>query len=363
MTRPPAPGGFPAAPRAAGLPRTPLLDTHDTPVLPLTRLAAELGVPALHIKREDTNARVFSGCKARSLEFTLGAAVAESADTVLTASTIGSNHLAATALYARTLGLRVRALVLPQPHTPMVERNLRLTLAAGADLVPVEYGTSVRPAGPAVTAELRALRAYGARPFVLAFGGADPRSALAHAYAGLELAEQARRQELPLPLRVHLPAASMLTAAGIAAGLKLAGLPFRVVAVDVMGDGAVAAPGLLARARHTVRTLREAMGQPGETVHEHEVAVRDGWSGTAYGEPLPGAAEEAARLRELEGIDLDEWYTAPAFLHFRRDASARPLSGSRLFWHSGSNRRQLPDTAPGGDPEPPLPGHLAAHLR
>ncbi|GAA1284240.1 pyridoxal-phosphate dependent enzyme [Saccharothrix xinjiangensis] len=306
-------------------PRVPLITTP-------TRLQPVDG-PAprqVFVKRDDENSPVFGGCKTRALEFVLGAARAAGATAVLTAGTAGSNHVAATSLHAGLLGFRVTALVLPQEPSALVARNLRLAAGAGARLEPVPAGVSVHPDRERHRVAVEELRDRGERVHVIPFGGADPVAGVAHALAGLELAEQARG--LPGPLRVYLPAASTLTAAGVAAGLALSGLPFRVTAVDVVGSSSTTGPGLLGRARDVAALL----GGPADAVRPEHVR-HVGYAGAPYGVPDPDAERSAGLLRDAAGVEVDECYGAKAFHHLLTDVD--DVDGTYLFWHTGNTRK------------------------
>jgi 1-aminocyclopropane-1-carboxylate deaminase/D-cysteine desulfhydrase-like pyridoxal-dependent ACC family enzyme len=326
-------------------PRVPLART-PTRLQPLTGLAR----PAF-CKRDDENSPHFGGCKTRALEFTLGAALSMGASAILTAGTAGSNHVAATAVHAARLGLRVTALVLPHAPTPLVARNLRLALAAGARLEPVPAGVSVHPSRERHRAALDELRRRGERPYVIPFGGADPVVGVAHALAGRELAEQVRALALPTPLRVYLPAASTLTAAGIAAGLAVAGIPFRVTAVDVVGDPSVTGAGLLGRAREIAARIGGD-----DLVRPEHVQHVDGHTDAPYGVPDPRAERAAHWLRESAGVAVDECYGAKAFARFVVDLDADD-DGTYVFWHTGNS------VAPDSTPLPrSVPAELARYL-
>lgn len=311
--------------RLGALPRVPLI-TAPTRLQPVDGVAPR----RVFVKRDDENSPVFGGCKTRALEFVLGAARAAGATAVLTAGTAGSNHVAATALHAERLGLRVTALVLPQEPGALVTRNLRLAAGAGARLEPVPAGVSVHPDRERHRAAVAELLGRGERPHVIPFGGAAPVAGVAHALAGRELADQAR--ELPAPLRVYLPAASTLTAAGIAAGLALSGLPFQVTAVDVVGNPSAFGPGLPARARD-VATL---LGGPADAVRPEHVR-HVGYAGTPYGLVDPHAERSAGLLRDAAGVEVDECYGAKAFHRMVTDVD--DADGTYLFWHTGSTRK------------------------
>ena len=73
------------------LPRFPLAQL-PTPIEKLARLSRELGGPELLIKRDDQTGLALGGNKSRKLEFLVGDALAQGADTLVTAGAAQSNH-------------------------------------------------------------------------------------------------------------------------------------------------------------------------------------------------------------------------------------------------------------------------------
>jgi L-cysteate sulfo-lyase len=76
-----------------------------TPIEPLPRLSAHLGGPRLFVKRDDLTGLGLGGNKLRKLEFLLGDARAQGADTVLTVGAMQSNHARQTAAACARLGI------------------------------------------------------------------------------------------------------------------------------------------------------------------------------------------------------------------------------------------------------------------
>src|ERR671915_1060140 len=76
-----------------------------TPLLKLERLSTELGVE-LWVKRDDLTGLLETGNKIRKLEFLIGDALAQGADTLVTCGTLQSNCCRAVAAVAARLGLR-----------------------------------------------------------------------------------------------------------------------------------------------------------------------------------------------------------------------------------------------------------------
>lgn len=275
--------------------------------------------PRLWIKRDDLNAHAFGGNKARSLEFLLGEV--RSGDTVLTIGGEGSTHVLATALHARSLGADTIAMRWKHDMNPAALRVSEL----------ISRSATGPLSGNAVFGITRAL-AHRLRRKVhyVPLGGSTPLGVLAQVNAGLELAEQIARGELPAPARVVLPLGSGGTSAGLALGFAIAGLDIEVV-------GARVAPRLAAN-RRRVRKLADGArklifdrtGERVPTVSRGMVRVVHDTFGGAYGRALPGAEESAKLLLDAHGIRLDSTYSAKAFVAAL--ASARTLDGPTLFW-------------------------------
>ena len=89
---------------APPIPRVELANA-PTPLLKLERLSQELGVE-LWVKRDDLTGLLETGNKIRKLEFLIGEALAQSADTLVTCGTLQSNCCRTVAAVCARLGLR-----------------------------------------------------------------------------------------------------------------------------------------------------------------------------------------------------------------------------------------------------------------
>src|SRR6478736_3409899 len=159
-------------PRIAALPRFPLLDG-PSPLQRLERFSGALGDGAdVWIKREDLLPLAFGGNKLRNLEFLVGAALADGADTLVTSGRRWSNHCRLTAAAGARAGLDVH-LVLSGPPVDPPGANQRLDELLGAT---VHVGaTDEREERAALVDRVVAdLRGAGRRPFVVAVGGTGP---------------------------------------------------------------------------------------------------------------------------------------------------------------------------------------------
>src|SRR3989338_3666012 len=100
-----------------------------TPLLKLERLSRELGVE-LWVKRDDLTGLLESGNKIRKLEFLVGEAFAQRADTLITCGTLQSNCCRTVAAVAARLGLRAIVALKGAPPAEY-DGNLRLDRSEG----------------------------------------------------------------------------------------------------------------------------------------------------------------------------------------------------------------------------------------
>src|SRR5882724_13660935 len=120
--------------RLARLPSLPLV-TAPTPVEPLPGLSRSLGGgPSLFIKRDDAIPFGVGGNKVRKLALVAARAVADGADTLITAGGVQSNHARATAATAAKLGMRA-VLVANGVPPARLTANALLDRILGAEVV------------------------------------------------------------------------------------------------------------------------------------------------------------------------------------------------------------------------------------
>lgn len=323
------------------LPRAPLCSL-PTPVVRAEKLEAELGVGPLWWKRDELSAALYGGNKPRKLEWIFGDALARGRRRVITTGAYGTNHGLATALYARQLGLACELVLAPQPVTDAVRARLLELRAAGAELF---RARSLGHAGLVVLARL----ARHPRAVYLPTGGSNPRGVLGTIDAGLELADQVRAGALPEPARVYVALGSGGSAAGLAAGLALAGLRTRVVAVLVTNHLPMPGPRTVRLARRALRLLARAGADfdPRAIAIETQLELEPRFLGRGYGVPTLEAEAGVRAAAALEGFVLERTYTGKALaaLAARERGAREPI----VFWNSYAGR--LPVAPEGIGPE------------
>jgi 1-aminocyclopropane-1-carboxylate deaminase/D-cysteine desulfhydrase-like pyridoxal-dependent ACC family enzyme len=315
-------------PAIAALPRFRLFEG-PSPLARLERFSDALGGGAdVWIKREDLLPLAFGGNKLRNLEFLVGAALAEGADTLITSGRRWSNHCRLTAAAGARAGLAVHLVLTGPPPAPGDEGpNQRLDELLGAT---VHVTTTDDRAERAALVERVAadVRAAGGRPFVVAIGGTGPIGAAGQVLAGLELAEQL--DDLGIgEATVVLPSATGGTQAGLLAAMALAAAPLR----PVVG---IAVAGAAADLRPTILGLLDGLGPlAGVAVDPATVVLDDDQLGDGYGRRTAAADEATSLLARTEGILVDPIYTAKALAGLVARVRDGRLRGPVVFWHAG----------------------------
>src|SRR6478736_4650098 len=315
-------------PRIAALPRFPLLDG-PSPLHRLERFSMALGGGVeVWIKREDLLPLAFGGNKLRNLEFLVGAALAERADTLVTSGRRCSIHARLTPAAGAKAGLAVH-LVLSGPPVDPPNPGVRLDELLGATVH--QAATDDRAERSAIVERVLAeLRGAGRRPYLVTIGGTGIVGAIGQVLAGLELAEQAAAAGLR-PDTVIVPSATGGTQAGLLVGLRTAGLTTSVHGV------AVTPPEPL---RSDIAAIVTGLGgiEGLADVGDADVILDGSQLGAGYGRPTDAAAEATKLLARTEGILVDPIYTAKALAGLVALARDGALDGRRVvFWHAGGS--------------------------
>ena len=284
---------------------------------------------ALWIKRDDLSAPRLGGNKVRALEYLL--AGVRDGDHVLTVGGRGSTHALSTAVHAHRLGARVSVLRWSQEMNDAahaVDARLRSECDAVHDAWSVA-GTYAR------VGWLRARARLGGEALHwIPAGGTTPLGILGHVNAALELADQVKRGVLPAPARVVLPLGTGGTAAGLALGFAIAGLPTDVVGARVVPRVVARRSRVLALAERTARLIERLSAASGAPVAvprpaPSSIRVEHDVYGGAYGRELARARDASTRFASAhEGCPLDATYSAKAFAAALAACDGQPT----LFW-------------------------------
>lgn len=279
------------------------LGSFPTPLQHLPRLGAVLNHHALYIKRDDLSGLSLDGNKTRSLEYLLGDALRQGADTVVTAGGLQSNLCSLTAAACAKAGLRC-VLVHNDDRPAVLEGNMLLNHLFGA--VSVFIGKkSEEERAVDVDRQAAALRSGGARPYVIHNGASVPMGALGYVSAALELQQQSLDTGCALR-HVAIVGAMGGTASGFVFGASLLEEPFHVHVVSVEYSKAE----LRRRMSDLLSGIAELTGLRPRHDPWDVATIHDEYLGGGYGVPTDESREALRLLPETEGIFLENVYTA-----------------------------------------------------
>ena len=303
----------------------------ETPLQSLPRLAQRLGLARLYAKRDDMTGLAMGGNKARKLEYLVGRALADGADTLVTLGAYQSNHVRQTAAAAAVAGLSCAVLLLPTAYAANAAEayrdsgNILLDRLLGAEIHFGERRDDVHGL-------VERLKAQGRRPFLIALGGSDGLGSIGYVDAFAETARQlAELGETP----DHIVTASGSggTQAGLIVGAALHHPAARIHGVDVASaDAAVFAAEIDTIAAETASLLSTGAAL-------QDAVLAEGFVGDAYGSPSDAMRESIALAARTEGLILDPVYTGKALAGLKALArsSAFGRDSTVVFLHTGGH--------------------------
>jgi D-cysteine desulfhydrase family pyridoxal phosphate-dependent enzyme len=318
------------------LDRVPRLELAITPTAlqETPRLARELGLGRLLVKRDDNTGLALGGNKARKLEYLVADAARAGADVLVTVGGPQSNHCRCTAAGARAAGMEAR-LVFGGPPVEAVQGNMVLDRLLGASWIFAADGQSP---GDRMAELADELRAAGRRPYTIPSGGSNGIGALGYVRGAFELTGQLAERGLR-PRYVVCAASSCGTLAGLTLGLALAGSDAQVVGVSV----STSTPDPVARTREV---MAESCAHLGITLPAAAPVIWDLYVGAGYGVPTELSARALEMAARAEGLVLDPVYTAKAFAGLIGEVGAGRVERDEpvVFIHTGGAPALFADT-------------------
>jgi D-cysteine desulfhydrase len=317
------------------------LGNFPTPIEKLEILGRRLGLNNFYIKRDDLSGKIYGGNKVRKLEFLLAQALHKKAKTVLTFGCAGSNHCLATAIYAKQLGLKSIAMLIPQPNAEYVRKNLLGMAMAGIELYYCKDSREVKKNLPwQVT---KKFLTSGRLPYIIPPGGSDILGTAGFVNAALELKEQVIKGEMPEPDYIYVSTGTMGTATGLALGLKAAGLRTKIMAVRVIGEEFFNWEKMKKLFRLTNYYLRKLdWSFPLFELKENDVQIRDSFYGGQYAQFTKEGMTALQIMSELENIPLEGTYTGKTLAAVIQDSKSVTIKNKVILFWNTYNSRYLP---------------------
>jgi len=269
------------AARLAEFPRVSVAHV-PTPLEPLANLSADFGT-SIFVKRDDCTGFALGGNKVRQLEFYIGAALHEGADTIL---------------------------------------------ITGVHSFPV--GEDESAADQSIYRIADGLRAEGRKPYVITLGtDHPPLGALGYVDAALELVGQIDGE--PPFDEIIVGSGSASTHSGLLFGLRAIGDTTPVTGICVRRAASLQKP----RVEGRVGDIDNLLGTSG-TVAADDVRIFDGSLAPGYGKLNDITRRAISVTAQREGLFLDPTYTGKVMGGLMMLSESGALTGKRvLFWHTG----------------------------
>ena len=299
-----------------------------TPIEELPRLSKALGGPRILIKRDDQTGLALGGNKTRKLEYLIGDALAQGADTVITLGAAQSNHARQTAAACAKAGLACE-LILNGARPDLANGNLLLNQLFGAR----EHWIDRSQRAAKLSDLTDQLTAAGRQAYPITVGGSNGIGAIGYVNAMLEL-----KTQLTTPVDcIAFGTSSGGTQAGIVLGAKVAGVTAELLGLSIDKNDPEHFE-YEAEVASIANDCAARIGAP-HRFKASDIEVTYGYKGEGYG--VVGDLErEAIRLMaRTEGILLDPVYAGRAFgalVDLIRKGRFKS-SDTILFWHTGGS--------------------------
>jgi len=282
-----------------------------TPLELLKNVSAEFDTN-VWIKRDDCTGLAFGGNKSRQLEFYIGQAIAQGADTLLTTGAVQSNHVRTTVAAARKMGLDVEVQLehrVERAHPEYHQSgNPYLVRLMGARIHHYPVGEDEDGADKALEQRAAELEKEGRKAFVIALSNAHtPYGAFGYVEGAEELMAQLQSLQVE-PVRFIVPTGSASTHSGFLVGVRACGSDTPVHGVCVRRD----AQSQRQRVDKKLKSVIEMIGCDLD-IPAAEIICDDSQLAPGYGLPNDATVDAIKYLARQEGILLDPTYSGKTF--------------------------------------------------
>jgi len=290
----------------------------------LPRLSLHLGFD-IYILREDLTGFALGGNKTRKLDYLVGDAIANKADTLVTMKATSFSRNAAAAASACGLDLHVALAGTESEQNPASQaifRQFDTTL---------HYAPEGESALPNVYSHLlESLETKNKTVYELHPGGSDSIGALAYVHVLHEIFDFSKRSGVHFSHIIH-SSSSAGTQAGLVVGQCIDPYDTRILGVSASLKADLQSERVCELARSTAKLL-------GIQLDENKILIDDRFIGPGYAQPSEEGMLAVRLFANLEGILLDQVYTGKAAAALCHCITEGELKGeSVLFIHTGGN--------------------------
>lgn len=332
MKSPPNParnlGRLYTLPRARLFSGRPPLDT-------MHNLEKELNTTCnLFIKRDDCTELAFGGNKVRQLEFYLGDAISQHADTILITGAVQSNFVRLAAAGARKLGMdcHIQLEERVQKNNPDYHKsgNVFLDHLLGATMHSYPVGEDEDGADRQLQTIAKGLSANGKTPYIIPLSpDHPPLGALGYVVAAQEILEQLNDQQIDID-EIIVASGSGATHSGLLFGLRALGSSITVTGICVRRAAIDQMPRIVSKCREIGRMLD--IENP---VANSDINLEDAFLAPGYGLAEKDCIDAIKLCARTEALILDPTYTGKAMAGFIHRAKTLEAHKSTLFIHTG----------------------------
>lgn len=300
-----------------------------TPLHQLKNLSKKYPEYRIFIKRDDHTGLATGGNKTRKLEYLIGEALAQKADTIITAGALQSNHCRQTAAAAAMAGLECHLLLRGEPDKE-ITGNLLLSKILGATL----HFTKEDKKGPGLTNLAQKLIKVGRKPYVIPYGGSNITGAMGYFEAVKELKNQLKTLQTEIDY-IFFASSSGGMQAGLMLGMEKHKLNTALMPVSIDKEEL----GAVKLEEEILKILNDGCKilDVSRKFALQEIPLLREFNDAGYGVVTNNEKEAILTLGRSEGIILDPVYTGRAFyamLQYLKNKKLKPETNV-LFWHTG----------------------------
>ena len=304
------------------------IGNYPTPLKPLKHVSKSFQ-SNIWIKDDAKTSIRYGGNKVRKLEFLLADALKKKTKRIITLGGIGSNHIVATGIYARELGMQTEGFVYCQPLIEHVRENI---------LLATKYGIRLHLGGSYLGMIRKLAQSYGYYairdhhiPYIITPGGSCALGVLGYVNAAIELYEQTNNNTKPKIDVIFVAVGTCGTFAGLLLAKWLFRHSWKIIGVRVT-------PKSVANNRNILRMIYNTYHLLQKHIHHLPklslplIPLIDSSYGNGYGHPL----DQHEFMRELlaqDNIDVEPIYTGKMFDALQKYATQRNEE-SIVFWNT-----------------------------
>ena len=305
-----------------------------TPIDRLDNLSEKLAGPNIFVKRDDCTGLAFGGNKARQLEYYLGEAVRDKADTILITSAVQSNYLRSAVAAARKYGMEVEVQqeerVPDRPTEYYKSGNPYLLKLMGATIHSYPVGEDEEGADNALYERAEVLKSEGKNPYVIPLAGPHiPLGSLGYVDCAEELLEQISDLNI---VAVITASGSGTTHAGLVVGFRALGCDVPIYGVCVRRDKASQIPRVFEKSVKVAKMIGFD-----NIIKEDDIRIIDDTFLPGYGQLNEKVTEAIDLAAKCEGLLVDPVYSGKSLsglIHLIRQGEF--VKGQNvLFIHTG----------------------------